>query len=243
MELNATLHQAISSNELPSLYEVVVVWNNLEEVPPPDFTSEYGVKVRYRRSPVNSLNEKFKPDPDYKTQAILLSDDDVYYHPSDLEFAFQTWRKFGRDRLVGGLARCAWVDEQGDWRYNACDSNLDVYSMIITNLAFSHIKFLDYYTSANDSITTAIRQQVDENFNCEDIGMNYIATTLTRNPPLLVRGHEDYFNFVPKDGISERPGHARMRNRCLNDFAALFGCMPLINETARIERGVVVREV
>jgi hypothetical protein len=30
------------------------------------------------------------------------------------------------------------------------------------------------------------------------------------------------------------------RSKCLNDLTQLFGCMPLVNETAHIERGVIV---
>lgn len=242
-ELNETLMTLVNSVEIPSLHEVVVVWNDQESTPPPNFVSDQGIPVRYRHSQKNSLNEKLRPDPAYETQAILLSDDDVFYHPDDLEFAFQVWRKFGRDRLVGGLARCAWVDDNGDWRYDSCNAKKDVYSMIITNLAFAHIKFLDYYTNADDPITKLIRTHVDEHMNCEDIGMNYIASSLTRMGPLLVRGHQEYFNFVPSEGISKKKGHGLARNRCLNDFSDYFGCNPLVNETARIERGVVVRRV
>ncbi|KAL2757289.1 glycosyltransferase family 64 protein [Sodiomyces alcalophilus JCM 7366] len=242
-ELNTTLTTILSSPDVPSLHEVVVVWNNLEETPPPDFTSEYGVPVRFRRSPRNSLNEKLKPDPDFQTQAILLSDDDVFYYPSDLEFVFQTWRKFGRDRLVGGLPRCADVNDKGEWQYGMCNKKEDEYSMIITNLAFAHIKFLDYYTLAEDEATKAIRAHVDEHFNCEDIGMNYVTSMLTRTGPLLARGRREYHNFAPRTSISGKPGHMVARSRCLNMFADLFGCMPLVSETARIERGVVPRRV
>ncbi|ROT37136.1 multiple-like 3 [Sodiomyces alkalinus F11] len=243
VELNTTLTTILSSPDVPSLHEVVVVWNNLEETPPANFTSDRGVPVRYRRSPRNSLNEKLKPDPDFQTQAILLSDDDVFFYPSDLEFVFQSWRKFGRDRLVGGLPRCAWVDDRGDWRYDMCDKKKDEYAMIITNLAFAHVKFLDYYTLAEDEATKAIRAHVDDHLNCEDIGMNYVASMLTRTGPLLVRGHREYHNFAPRMSISGKPGHLVARSKCLNIFAELFGCMPLINETARVERGVVPRRV
>lgn len=242
-ELNTTLTTILSSPDVPSLHEVVVVWNNLDETPPPDFKSEHGVPVRYRRSQRNSLNEKLRPDPDFQTQAILLSDDDVFYYPSDLEFVFQTWRKFGRDRLVGGLPRCADVSNKGDWRYSTCSKKEDEYSMIITNLAFAHVKFLDYYTLAEDEVTRKIRAHVDEHFNCEDIGMNFVTAMLTRSGPLLARGRREYHNFAPRMSISGKPGHLVARSRCLNMFAELVGCMPLVNETARIERGVVRRPV
>ncbi|KAF7545741.1 hypothetical protein G7Z17_g8936 [Cylindrodendrum hubeiense] len=239
-ELNDTL-KAILSEDVPSLHEVVIVWNDLETKPPANFVSKFGVPVRYRVSKHNSLNEKLWPDPDYKTQAILLSDDDVYYHPKDLEFVFQSWRKFGQHRLVGALARCATVDAYGNWAYTFCSSKVeeDIYDMILTNLCFSHISFLDYYSS-NTTTMNAIRDYVDEGFNCEDIALNYVQSLLTGDGPLLVQGREKYVNFVPSKGISTKKGHMAARSRCLNDFAKMFQCMPLVDETAHIQKGVLV---
>lgn len=240
-ELNDTL-EVLLKEHVPSLLEIVIVWNDLEATPPADFKSQHGVPVRFRRSKLNSLNEKLWPDPDYLTQAVLLSDDDVYYHPQDLEFVFQTWRKFGKGRMTGALARCASVDKTGAWRYDFCkhDSNKDdIYSMILTNLAFAHISFLDYYSSP-DPTMEKVRKYVDDGFNCEDIAMNFVTGLITGDGPLLVHGHEDYVNYVPKKGISTKTGHLKARSRCITDFADMFGCMPLVNETAHIERGVIV---
>ncbi|KAH7015532.1 glycosyl transferase family 64 domain-containing protein [Ilyonectria destructans] len=239
-ELNDTLH-AILSEEIPSLHEIVIVWNDLKATPPDGYTSKHGVPVRFRVSKRNSLNEKLWPDPDYKTQAILLSDDDVYYHPKDLEFVFQSWRKFGQHRLTGALARCSTVDAYGNWAYDFCSSKAeeDIYSMVLTNLCFSHISFLDYY-SANETTMNEIRDYVDEGFNCEDIALNYVQSLLTGDGPLLVQGREKYVNFVPSKGISTKKGHLAARSRCLNDFAKIFECMPLIDETAHIQKGVLV---
>lgn len=197
--------------------------------------------MRFRASARNSLNEKLLPDPTFRTQAILLSDDDVYYHPQDLEFAFQSWRKFGRNRLAGALARCANRDKDGNWKYTFC-SNKDEdssYSMIITNLAFSHISFLDYYSS-DDAMMKEIREYVDKKFNCEDIAMNYVHSYLTGEGPLLIQGRRNYVNYIPAEGISRKKGHLQARSKCLNDFADIFNTMPLVNETAYMKRGVVV---
>lgn len=54
-ELNATLH-ALLTERIPSLHEVVVVWNDVDTVPPPNYESTHGVPVRYRQSGENSLN-------------------------------------------------------------------------------------------------------------------------------------------------------------------------------------------
>ncbi|KAM0425211.1 hypothetical protein ACHAPT_009528 [Fusarium lateritium] len=239
-ELESTL-KALLTDKIPSLHEIVIVWNDLEAEPPKDYVSKHGVPVRYRKSNKNSLNEKLWPDPAYKTQAILLSDDDVYYRPSDLEFVFQTWRKFGRNRLTGAIARCSPMDTYGSREYTFCTNRKgeDGYSMVLAGLAFSHMSFLDYYWS-NDTAMNQIRDHVDTGFNCEDIALNYVHSMLTGEGPLLVSGHERYVNFVPREGISRKTGHMDARSACLNDFSKVLGCYPLVEETAYIQRGVIV---
>ncbi|KID96229.1 exostoses (multiple)-like 3, partial [Metarhizium majus ARSEF 297] len=239
-ELNDTLH-ALLSEKIPSLTEVVVVWNDVENAPPPNYQSKHGVPVRYRHSKENSLNQKLWPDPAYKTQAIFLSDDDIYYKPKDLEFVFQTWRKFGRHRMTGGFTRCADRDADGGWKYTGCstEEGQNYYNMILSGLAFTHISFMDYYSS-QDEVPKKIRAYVDEHFNCEDIALNFITSLLSGEGPLLVKGKEPYVSFVPKNGISTKPGHGEARTKCVNDYYDMFKCMPLINETARIELGVLI---
>jgi hypothetical protein len=242
VELERTIN-ALTAERVPSLHEIVIVWNDLEQSPPPDFVRN-GVPVRHKVSDRNSLNSRLHPDPSYQTQAILLTDDDVYYKPKDLEFVFQAWREAGQNRLAGALARCSVVDrnpKKGDsWKYDFCSrkSGQDNYSMVLTNLAFSHIAFMDYYSS-EDPVATRIRGYVDEHFNCEDIAMNFVHSYLTRTGPLLVTGNDRYVNYEPREGISRKPGHLAARSRCLNDFADFFGCMPLVNVTTHASRGVV----
>ncbi|KAL6863143.1 hypothetical protein ACO1O0_003387 [Amphichorda felina] len=238
-ELRETL-SALTTEKIPSLLEIVVVWNNIDEVPPADFVSRHGVPVRHRRSEHNSLNQKLLPDPSYRTKAVLLSDDDVYYEPSDLEFVFQSWRKFGTYRLVGALPRCSDHEGQG-WKYGFCSSvpGQRRYSMILTNLCFAHMALLDYYWSPAPE-AVAIRAYVDAHFNCEDIGLNFLASSLTGWGPLEANGFKPYHNMEPAQGISRKPGHLEARTKCLNDFASIFGCMPLIDETSHIVRGMAV---
>ncbi|KAL7924593.1 glycosyltransferase family 64 protein [Trichoderma austrokoningii] len=237
-ELHRTLTTLLSA-KIPSLLEIVVIWNNFDEKEPDSYVSEHGVSVRYRKPTRDSLNEKLWPDPTYRTKAILLTDDDVFYRPEDLEFVFQMWRKFGKDRMTGALARCVSALPSGKWDYNFCSQreHEDVYSIVLTNLAFTHIAFLDYYFSDNPAVTK-IRKYVDDAFNCEDIGLNFVASMLTGSGPLLVRGRHQYVNLDPSGGISRKPGHMEARSKCLNVFAEAFQCMPLVNETGRIEHGV-----
>lgn len=97
-----------------------MVWNDDREEPPADYVSRYNITVRHRKTAYNSMNQKFVPDPSYQTKAIFLSDDDVNYHPDDLEFAFQSWRRHGQDRLTGAFSRCVVKDAQGLMTYDLC---------------------------------------------------------------------------------------------------------------------------
>ncbi|PCD21243.1 hypothetical protein FGRA07_11739 [Fusarium graminearum] len=209
-ELNHTL-SALLEEKIPSLYEIIIVWGDLEAEPPMNFESRHKVPVRFRVALEDSLNEKLRPDPDFKTQAILLTDDDVYYQPKDLEFVFQAWRKFGRDRLTGALARCSDIAADGNYKYTFCSGKeRDNYSMVLTNLSFTHVSFMDYYWS-DDSTMTKVRDYVNSVFNCEDIALNYVQGLLTGHGPLLVNGREKYVNLAPPKGISTRPGHVEAR--------------------------------
>ncbi len=56
--------------------EIVLVWSNGE---PPDVVTQFEstVPVRLRAETVNSINNRFKPDPGIKTQAVMQLDDDM----------------------------------------------------------------------------------------------------------------------------------------------------------------------
>ncbi|KAH8885560.1 exostosin-2 [Thozetella sp. PMI_491] len=236
-ELNKTL-QILTDTKIPSLYEIVVVWNNVGTGPPEDYVTAHNVGVRYRASERNSLNEKLRPDPGYNTQAVLLSDDDVYYEPSDLDFVFQTWRKYGRNRITGAFARCVVANpDGGGYWYDFCRSQPH-YSLVLTGLAFIHVSFLDYYHS-DDALMTKIRDHVEKVFNCEDIALNFIAAMLTCEGPLQITGAKPAVNRDPPVGLSRNAPHMSVRLECINLFPSMFGYMPLFNTTERIVLGVL----
>jgi len=59
------------------------------------------------------------------------------------------------------------------------------YSLVLTKAAFLHRSFLTAYT---ELMPGTIRAYVDENRNCEDIAMQFLATNMTGKPPIFVRG-------------------------------------------------------
>jgi hypothetical protein len=200
--------------------------------------TEHGVLVRYRRSEKNSLNQKFLPDPRYRTQGILLSDDDWNYKaPGDLEYIFQQWRRAGMNRLTGAFGRCYGRNKVTDTPvYRVHCDHLNSYSMVLTGLAFTHISFLEYYHS-EDEIMASVRELVDEEFNCEDIALNFVQSMLTCEGPLLVFGKNNLDHQAAKKGISTTPGHIQKRNKCMRKFQEMFGYMPLREVEGYLRRG------
>jgi hypothetical protein len=62
---------------LPAVAEIVLVWNS---GPPPDPARDFpgaAVPVRVRVEAANSLNNRFRSDPFFKTRAVLELDDDI----------------------------------------------------------------------------------------------------------------------------------------------------------------------
>ncbi|KAK4207012.1 glycosyl transferase family 64 domain-containing protein [Rhypophila decipiens] len=238
--LNTTLSM-IANATMPSLHEVVIIWQDLNSTVPEDFTSPSGIPFRFHKPERNSMNNRFLPLESYATQAILHSDDDISYDPADIEFTFQAWRQHGRYRITGPFPRCH--------GRNPKDNNLFYaqcrpwYSMILTGMAFVHISIMDFYSSSHP-IPTSIREHVDDIFNCEDLAMNFLASMITCDGPLHVNGQKKYVflesktNGTEAGGISKKPNHWGNRGRCMAHFEETIGFFPLVEQTGSIQRGV-----
>ncbi|KAF4450388.1 hypothetical protein F53441_6512 [Fusarium austroafricanum] len=235
-QLNKTLYH-LTSVEMPSLYEIVVVWNDQIIMPPKDYVGNNSVPVRFRVSEKNSLNQKLLPDPEYKTQGVLLSDDDWNYNYTDVDWAFQHWRRAGMHRLTGAFARCIEEDELGEPKYSICRGGVDKYQLVLTGLAFAHMSFLEYYWS-EDPLMLTVRKYVDLKFNCEDIALNYVASMLTCEGPLQVIGLRKLDHQAARVGISSKPGHMGRRTSCLKEFNDYFNYNPLHEVNTWLRRGV-----
>ncbi|KAL2076121.1 hypothetical protein VTL71DRAFT_1064 [Oculimacula yallundae] len=238
-ELNKTIEVYLSA-PIPSLHELLIIQNDLDATLPEDYVSSFGVPVRHVMSKVNSMNNRLTPDPLIQTQAIFSSDDDVYFQPSDLEWGFQTWRNFGRDRIVGAHGRCVGINEAGEtWYKSKCSTSggeESYYSMVLVGLAFVHIKYLGFYASAHP-LATQVRNLVDETFNCDDLAMNYLVSMLTCQGPLLLRGHKPWMDQGSSDGISQKADHQQKRDYCLKTMDGWMGGSPLVNVTGYMRKG------
>jgi hypothetical protein len=107
-----------------------------------------------------------------RTQAGLWIDDDLQFHPDDIELGFRSYRQFGsaRHQIAGYSGRLAYpsAKKEGTWIY---DNHAALYSMILTNAAWLDKTMLDWFWSDDQRIHDSI-VYVDKHMNCEDILMN-----------------------------------------------------------------------
>jgi hypothetical protein len=104
-----------ATGEVASLKRIVLQWVDTEHDPPKDFLkslSSYSVPVIIERMTSRSLNERFRPSKDARTEAVLSIDDDLLFAPEDVELGYQTWKALavGRLGMVGYFAREALED-------------------------------------------------------------------------------------------------------------------------------------
>ena len=94
---------------------------------------------------------------------------------------FRVWRE-NRDRIVGLPGRLhSWNPDSQSWFYNnylTCEI-----SLVLTGAAFVHKYYFYVYTY---SMSSLIRDKVDEYMNCEDIAINFLVAHMTRKPPIKV---------------------------------------------------------
>jgi hypothetical protein len=189
----------------PSIEEIVVVWGG---GPPPDAASAFpGAAAPVRvcaDPPAESLNDRFRPDPLIKTEAVLIVDDDVLLRCADVERAFGEWRR-GRGALVGFYPRLAVPAEAaeapGGRRAGAAACKAPAggahgharaagspprYRYLQERAVFATDEYNALLTVAEFAPTAllkaywsdryaAARARVDELHNCEDLLFNHVA--------------------------------------------------------------------
>lgn len=208
-----------------SVREVVVVWNKGN---PPDAVADFdsAVPVRIRVEANNSLNNRFKPDPEIKTKAVFELDDDIMMTCDDVERGFKAWREHP-DRLVGFYPRL--IDGSPlKYRNERYARSRKGYNMILTGAAFmdSDTAFSKYWSKESEPG----RAMVDKLFNCEDILMNFILANGTSDraveyvhPAWALDTSKLSSSAISRD----TQGHYNKRTNCLLRFSELYGGVPL----------------
>lgn len=161
----------------------------------------------------------------------------------EIEFAYQVWREFS-NVIVGFPSRVhRWNNYSQSWRYESEWTN-DV-SMVLTGAAFYHkvnkLKlsriifirkfFLQYYNYLYTyEMDRRIFKKVDEMMNCEDIAMNFLVSNVTGKGPIKVLPRKKFRcpECVNGESLSsDVVQHLRARSKCINEFAKIYGNMPL----------------
>lgn len=221
---SAVSHYATTCGPAYGVDHVYIVWSE-EGVDPPQFAaSSSPVTVQPVR---NSLNSRFLAIPGV-TGAVFMVDDDIRVRCKSLQTAFTAWQAFP-DSMVGFYPRLAssatGSSAVGDYVYHCWPI---VYwrqrmNMILTKACFLHARFLHLYSNVQPA---AIRDHVDEHFNCEDVAMSMLVANVTRYEnsrparPLYVEGSvrdRGLFN-----GISSGSGHMDERSECLNAMTRVY---------------------
>ncbi|XP_028035588.1 exostosin-2 [Bombyx mandarina] len=210
----------------PSLAKILVIWNNQKKAPPP--SAQWPVinkPLKVIRTKENKLSNRFFPYDEIETECQLTIDDDiVMLTPDELEFGFDVWREFP-DRIVGFPSRLhLWDNATNSWRYHSEWTNQ--ISMVLTGAAFHHKIWSWYYTY---KMPSEIRTWVDDNFNCEDIAMNFLVANVTRKPPIKVTPRKKFKcpECTNTEMLSADAQHMAQRSACVGRFASAYGHMAL----------------
>ncbi|XP_076361020.1 exostosin-1-like [Tachypleus tridentatus] len=214
---------------------IMVLWNG-ETVPP--VVSKFpqvAVPVNIIQPTQKTISSRFHPHLLVQTDAILNLDEDVALSTEEIDFAFKVWQSYP-ERIVGYPARSHYWDESKScWRYTSKWTN--EYSIILTGAAFYH-KYYNYlYTYY---LHTVLHKTVDQSQNCEDILMNFLVSHVTKLPPIKVTQRKNYKESMVVDGKMypipwNDPDHFIQRQACMTTFVEIFGYMPLVRSSLRLD--------
>lgn len=244
-----------------SISQVFVVWAELEVTPPkpeeilPEYKSQLRKKksifkktefstptIEFVRVPKDSLNSRFLPIKNLKTDAVFMIDDDVRIDCQSLKSSFEAWRYYP-DTLVGFYPRLAspksgWFRSKADMIYHTWPIvyTHQKFNIILTKASFFHKKYLKMYHD-DDENPSEILNYIDANKNCEDIAMAFLIARKTGKPkeikdgycsecPLYTKGKiqdEGLFNGISTSGGSLAPqGHMEKRSMCLDEITRIY---------------------
>jgi hypothetical protein len=186
--------------------------------------SSSDARLIIERHDANSLNERFNILEPTPTLGILSIDDDVLRPCEAIDSGFFKWIK-SPHRMVGFDARTHVENDDGSWQYGYLSTTKgeNLYSLSLTRYCFIHRDYMNRYTSDLPSI---ILDTVATQFNCEDIAMSLMISSLTQGQPPLLADYWAMHSQLKLEvdvGISGSGTHKKFRDSCIDSFASLFG--------------------
>ena len=215
----------------PGVKEIQIVWCDKENEPPPELLEmaktngsiPSDTRVVIERHEANSLNERFNILEPTPTLGILSIDDDVLRPCEAIDSGFFKWVK-SPHRMVGFDARTHVVNDDGSWQYGylSTTKTSNKYSLALTRYCFIHRDYMIRYIR---DLPATILDTIATKFNCEDIAMSLMISSLTQGrPPLLADlwAMNSQLKMEVESGISSTGTHKKFRDNCLDSFAELF---------------------
>eukprot|EP00890_Picochlorum_soloecismus_P006588 jgi/Picsp_1/754/NSC_04243-R1_protein len=227
----------------PKVQSIYVVWDG-STVPLEAVQGAYPVDVSFRNSfKQDSLNNRFFPDANIGTEAVLSVDDDLLVSCNDVLRVFAEWKSSGKHQLVGFLPRLVVHQDSSMDAHGSSDGlnnkknkakmrylsekeaiKYNQYNVILTPLMVYHSKYMALYWS--DEYKNE-REFVDSMSNCEDLLMNYIVSYHYRGKNgshakfVQPRRRLD-ISRLSSCGVSCSNLHLNKRQRCAGYFEESF---------------------
>jgi hypothetical protein len=198
------------------------------------------VEVEFLRVPKDSLNSRFLPISNLKSDAVFMVDDDVRIDCASISEGFEAWRHFP-NALVGYYPRLASpklgvFESKAEMIYHTWPIVFATqkFNIILTKASFFHKKYLEMYHDDTEN-PKEVLEYVDAHKNCEDVGMAFLVARKTANSkrdeycrdcPLYVHGKikdEGLLNGISTSGGKLSPqGHMEKRSKCLDEMISIY---------------------
>lgn len=235
--------------------QIQVIWCDSDNDPPPEIKNHSSGKVMIEYHEINSLNERFNilSPQMLKTKGILSIDDDVLRPCDAIDAGFFKWTKFPQ-YMVGFDTRLHnSKGKENEWSYGplSVSQQQNLYSISLTRYAFLHADYMNLYyhgyipTTAIHSISSSstptqhnndnyknkilsstIFNLISKEFNCEDIAMSYLISSLTEGETPLLADYwatKTQFKLYTPTMISKTDSHKGIRDVCVDTFAEELG--------------------
>lgn len=263
--LKASLHHWIGKCGLSTgIDQVFVIWSELDVEPPTNENilkdmpiSRSGLRAAGKKSieedilpdlefirvPKDSLNSRFLPIANLKSDALFMVDDDVIIDCASTKESFNAWRHHP-NALVGFFPRLASPPRDPKNQYSTIYHTWPYvymkhrFNIILTKASFLHKKYLDMYFDDQHN-PKEVLDYVDEHFNCEDIAMAFLVARMT-NSALKDSKTHGYCRDCPvftngsitdkglRKGISTSggkwnlSGHMEKRSQCMSFMKGIY---------------------
>lgn len=202
---------------MPFLHKILIVKNsNVSTFNEKKFAS-LGVPVEVIHAPRNSMNNRYIPYKQIKTNGVLSLDDDFNHLTQEIVLTTYFVWKDHPDSIVGLIER-SHEQSKGKWKYVISPSSQRKYSFVLAGAMFIHKKYYKKYT--ND-MSPKIRWMVDVYKNCDDLAINFLVSSVSHKAPWLVihpKFYRSNFGQSDRGALSRRSNHYKTRTKCIEAF-------------------------